>query len=1170
MKQKLRVFLTLLLCAVASVGWAEEVTYSMTPNQDNTGSTATTYITSLTEFTYGGVSWKMNQWNPSTLQVKTNQSSAASEFRFYNTSAFSGRITQVVITFSALTVSDASKLMFLGGTSEVTATTGGTAGTWNSANKTLTWTPGASDNFTYFAFYQNGKAASGTNYLAESDAIVVTYESSSSSAVATTTTIDASGITNTDVFKSTAAGQLTATVMAGEETISDATVTWSSSDESVATIEESTGEVTLVAAGIVTFKASYTGVTDTYKPSFATYKMTVTSSAPVIDYAELPFIWEGGASAALIALNGVTANGLGSDYASGNAPYLVKFDNTGDFIQVKTNGQPGKVSIDVKMIGGANTSSITVQGSSDGETFTNVQVLTISGSQNDELELESVKPFAADVRYVRLYFTKGSNIGVGAISIAMPSSDPVISAENVNIEYNTTSGSVEYEIVNPVEGGVISVTSDAEWLTFGETGVAFTATVNEAIDARTANVTLTYTYNSAENVTKEITVTQAGNPNAPGTQNNPFTVEQAIANTPASGTSAKVYIRGKVSAFYSTDGTITGDDYHRYYVSDDGTQTAAQLLVYNGNGLNNVEFSDANDLAIGDEVVICGGLTTFNEAPEVASGNYIYSLTRPEKPKHIAFFSINGEISSTIEVQEGESIEFPSDPDDIYGKTFVGWTDAEINGESDETPATLVKAANMGTTDITYFAVFANVSEEEGVVSLTIDGNVPGLPDHYGEKDTFSELIVEGTKLQIMQIYKNSQGELQWRAAGNTNGTGTMYNEDALNNIQSIILNYSEFDQNKNFTVKVGTQANPSTGDQITPTIDGLKYTFDCSSVDYSYFVVTNGANAGYLNSLVVNYLGITATYSSYCTTVEAPEVPAPTFDLPSGIYPAGTVVTITPPADPKMNVTVTYSFVDESDTWSETGANNQPKTRTLTKDIAITAKTSYKYDESMPPLYSEEVTNTYTIETIPVTIGSSATGADGAYYSSVYYSDKALKVPADVECLTYKVVDGALTVSKTYSAGDVIPADEAVVIKASASASGTVTFPVTLATADKDTESMLLGVDEAETIDEAGYKYYKLTLNAAKEAGTAGFYFDKNVTDGSTINAAAHKCYLRVPVDQTNGAKGFVFGEETDGIGHIEMGQTSNAEIYNLSGQRVNKAQKGIYIVNGKKVVIR
>ena len=154
--------------------------YSMTPNQASTGSSATTYIETLTGFTYANptgskIKWKMNYWNPKTLQIKSNQSNAANEFRFYTDSVLPGKITKVVVTFSALTVSDATKLMFKGGTSAQTGTSSGTAGTWNGSAKTLTWTPGSSDNYTYFAFYQNGKAASGTNYLASSDAIVVTY-----------------------------------------------------------------------------------------------------------------------------------------------------------------------------------------------------------------------------------------------------------------------------------------------------------------------------------------------------------------------------------------------------------------------------------------------------------------------------------------------------------------------------------------------------------------------------------------------------------------------------------------------------------------------------------------------------------------------------------------------------------------------------------------------------------------------------------------------------------------------------------------------------------------------------------------------------------------------------------------------------------------------------------
>jgi hypothetical protein len=40
-----------------------------------------------------------------------------------------------------------------------------------------------------------------------------------------------------------------------------------------------------------------------------------------------------------------------------------------------------------------------------------------------------------------------------------------------------------------------------------------------------------------------------------------------------------------------------------------------------------------------------------------------------------------------------------------------------------------------------------------------------------------------------------------------------------------------------------------------------------------------------------------------------------------------------------------------------------------------------------------------------------------------------------------------------------------------------------------------------------------------------------------------------------------------TTGVEQIRNGESTDA-IYNLQGVRVNKADKGIYIINGKKVV--
>lgn len=158
-----------------------------------------------------------------------------------------------------------------------------------------------------------------------------------------------------------------------------------------------------------TITLSYEGANDK--------EVTITQLHQVTDYATLPFVWEGGTSSELEAVDGVTTEGVGSDYAATHDPYRVKFDSDGDYIQVKTDGQILNVFVAVKMIGGASESTITVKGSADGENFADVQELTISGKQNAILNLETSNAFTATDRYVRLVFTRGSNVGIGAIAI---------------------------------------------------------------------------------------------------------------------------------------------------------------------------------------------------------------------------------------------------------------------------------------------------------------------------------------------------------------------------------------------------------------------------------------------------------------------------------------------------------------------------------------------------------------------------------------------------------------------------------------------------------------------------------------------------------------------------------------------------------------------------------
>ena len=92
---------------------------------------------------------------------------------------------------------------------------------------------------------------------------------------------------------------------------------------------------------------------------------------------------------------------------------------------------------------------------------------------------------------------------------------PSISANDVDITFNATSGSIAYTINNPVSGTLTASVPTGSWITLGSDSgslIAFTCAANTETIARTATVTLTYTYNTNETVTKVVTITQAAAP----------------------------------------------------------------------------------------------------------------------------------------------------------------------------------------------------------------------------------------------------------------------------------------------------------------------------------------------------------------------------------------------------------------------------------------------------------------------------------------------------------------------------------------------------------------------------------------------------------------------------------------------------------------------------------
>lgn len=103
----------------------------------------------------------------------------------------------------------------------------------------------------------------------------------------------------------------------------------------------------------------------------------------------------------------------------------------------------------------------------------------------------------------------------------------------------------------------------------------------------------------------------------------------------------------------------------------------------------------------------------------------------------------------------------------------------------------------------------------------------------------------------------------------------------------------------------------------------------------------------------------------------------------------------------------------------------------------------------------------------------------------------------------------------------------------------------------------------------ELGYKYYKLAYDNFTDKTGLGFYWGAENAGAFIVKAGT--AYLAVPTTEANNAKGFAFDGETTGIENVNVAANQSKTIYNLNGQRVsNMSQAGLYIVNGKKMVIR
>ena len=202
----------------------------------------------------------------------------------------------------------------------------------------------------------------------------------------------------------------------------------------------------------------------------------------------------------------------------------------------------------------------------------------------------------------------------------------------------------------------------------------------------------------------------------------------------------------------------------------------------------------------------------------------------------------------------------------------------------------------------------------------------------------------------------------------------------------------------------------------------------------------------------------------------------------------------------------------------------------------------------------------------------------------STFYADYPAVVPMLVKAGIVKEQNGELVVDYIYNEGDVIPANTGVILKGICMGNAYVMEKAaTDATSAASPEGNLLHgtINDEETYVDGCSRYYMLSYDKATDC-RLGFYWKGENGPQPFINKA-YKAYLAIPdTYSAMGKESFSLADMeefrgditpisslSDDKGHVQ------GNIYGIDGRKVinkdlKKLPSGLYIVNGKKVVVK
>ena len=301
--------------------------------------------------------------------------------------------------------------------------------------------------------------------------------------------------------------------------------------------------------------------------------------------------------------------------AGGKSPELLVAKKNGSFTaQIALNGATGEMTLRYKtnkaLTISSSTKGVTIgEGTKSGNTV-EAKITVPAGTETLTLTFTNTSSSNARLDDILLYQgvakkPAGLSWGTASKTATIGSADnlfPTLTNENkLTVKYSSSDEKV----------ATINEKGEVTLVAAGETNITAEFAGNDEYEA--------------QSVTYALTVKAASTVDITNTPETAYTVAKALELIGAGeGLDSKVYVKGIISSIKSVDTGEWGNA--TYNISDNGKEENV-LVIYRGYylGPKDNKFTSADQIKVGDKVVVYGKLVNYKGTKEMNSGNYIYS-----------------------------------------------------------------------------------------------------------------------------------------------------------------------------------------------------------------------------------------------------------------------------------------------------------------------------------------------------------------------------------------------------------------------------------------------------------------------------------------------------------------------------------------------------------------